>query len=80
MVVPKINETKRIHPPYLRLKAWLIENDVLLREIAAVLGITEKEVGRKNNGYSDYSVADLNKLMDHFDLGLEMFLNCPEKV
>jgi len=76
-VIKKKNIT-RIHPPYNGFKAWLAENGVKLKDVAEVLGTTVATISQKNNGFSDYTGRELNRLAEHFGLDLNIFK--PRKV
>jgi len=66
-------ETKREHPPYFRFKAWLFENNVDLKTVAGLLNTTVSVISLKNNGYSDYTIAELNKLAVRLGIDLNLF-------
>ena len=61
------------HPPYFKFKKWLVDNSIPLKIVAEVLNITVSEVGFKNNGYSDYSMEELNRLAKCLNVDLNMF-------
>jgi len=76
--MPHKKTVVRIHPPYNGFKAWLAENGIKLKEVAEVLGTTVATISQKNNGFSDYTGRELNRLADHFGLDLNIFK--PKKV
>ena len=61
------------HFPYLDFKAYLVKERVKLREVADLLGVTVQTVSLKNNGFADYTMAEINIICNHFRISSEIF-------
>ncbi len=71
--------TKRIvrrklkHPAYTRFQGFLAENRIKLKDVARVIGSTPSTVSLKNNGYADYTMAEVNRICDAFGCDTSIF-------
>lgn len=69
----KKKEKKLYHQPYDDFKAFLTKNRVKLREIAELLNCTVQTISLKNNGYSEYSMTEIDKICTYFNISSEIF-------
>jgi transcriptional regulator with XRE-family HTH domain len=66
-------KSKLIHPPYSKFMGYMKENGIKLQELADVVGSTMPTVSRKNNGYADYSMDEVNKICDYYGISMDFF-------
>jgi DNA-binding Xre family transcriptional regulator len=76
--MPKKINIRRKHPPYSFFKGYLVEKGIKLKQLAEILNTTVTCISQKNNGFSDYSIQEVNKICDA--LGCEMSLFRTKKV
>ena len=55
-------------------KAWLARNNVTQGEIARYLGISRNEVGNKVHGRSNFTIPQIRKLKERYDIDTDIFL------
>ncbi len=63
------------HPPYNKFKAYLVENNIKLKEIAELLNLTTPTISGKNNGHFDYTMDEVVKICKHYNISTEIFCN-----
>lgn len=61
------------HKPHGKWKAYLAENNISLDEISEVLGLSVQSISQKNNGKQNYTVSEINKLAEHFNVSMDIF-------
>lgn len=65
---------KKWHPPYYKFMGFLKENNIKLTEVSITLGgQTVQNISQKNNGWSDYTMTEINKICDRFGISPEIF-------
>lgn len=64
---------KMIHNPYSKFKGWLRENDLTYKDIAELIGNSVPTVNAKINGQSDFSLAEVNIIINKYDLDSSIF-------
>ena len=65
--------TKKIHEPYDSFKGWLRGNGVVYADIARLIGVNVATVSMKINGQSDFSLSEIQKIKDTYNLDSEIF-------
>ena len=66
-------KSNRKHPPYSFFKAFLMEKGIRLKEVAKILNTTVTCISQKNNGFSDYTIQEVNKLCDVLNCEMSIF-------
>lgn len=66
-------EKKLKHPPYLDFKAYLVREGIKLHDVASLFGCTVQTISLKNNGFSDYTMAEIDIICNHFRISSEIF-------
>lgn len=61
-------------PEQLRFKAWLVVNNVTQTELAKVLGLTLQAVNSKVNGKTDFTLKQIKKICETYDVSADIFL------
>ena len=61
------------HPPHLKLKGQLAEKGIKQKELARLLGITVTTLSRKINGQAHFTVFEVNKICQEYDLSPDIF-------
>ncbi len=61
-------------PEQLRFKAWLVVNNVTQTELAKVLGLTIQAVNSKVNGKTDFTLKQIKKICETYDVSADIFL------
>ena len=56
-----------MHKPNRKIKAERVVSDKTQAEIAAVLGISLKSYGLKENNQLDFTESEINKLLSYFN-------------
>lgn len=62
----------------LSFKGWLAENNIKQTEIASVLNISLQSVNLKVNGKQDFTLEQIAKICDKYDISADIFL--PKKL
>lgn len=57
----------------MKFKAWLVENNISQRELAAFLGISVVAVNRKLNGSEDFTVKQIRAICEKYGLSADEF-------
>jgi len=65
----------KIHEPYMGFKGWLRTNDIKYEDIARLLGITIGTVSDKINGFSDFLLYEIEKIIKEYGISYNIFLN-----
>ncbi len=65
---------RNIHKPYNGLKGALRERNLTYANIAKLLDISETTVGYKINGKSDFYISEVEKILNAYNLKLDIFL------
>ncbi|HEY5576188.1 MAG TPA: hypothetical protein VIK34_05665 [Clostridiaceae bacterium] len=60
-------------PALLMFKAFLVENNIGLKELSELLGLTISSVSQKNNGYQLYTIKEMNIICDYYGISAELF-------
>lgn len=68
---------KMIHNPYSKFKGWLRENNLTYKDIAELIGNSVPTVNAKINGQSDFSLAEVNIIINKYDLDSTIFFTKP---
>jgi hypothetical protein len=68
--VPKV---KRKHQPYNDFKAYLVREGIKLKDVADLFKCTVQTISMKNNGFSDYTMVEINTICNHFKISSEIF-------
>lgn len=61
-------------PEKLNFKAWLAMNRISQTEVAKVLGVTLQAVNSKVNGRSDFTLKQIKKICETYDISADIFL------
>jgi putative transcriptional regulator len=61
-------------PEKLNFKAWLAMNRISQTEVAKVLGVTLQAVNSKVNGKSDFTLKQIKKICETYDVSADIFL------
>lgn len=61
-------------PEKLNFKAWLALNRISQTEVAKVLGVTLQAVNSKVNGRSDFTLKQIKKICETYDVSADIFL------
>ena len=64
---------KLIHKPYNHFKGWLRSNNLTYNDIADLLGLSPATISAKINGESDFFLAEIQFLKNHFQLDSSIF-------
>ena len=64
----------KIHAPYTKFKGWLTEKGITYADVAQDLCLSVSTVSLKINGYSDFYLAEIQVLMDKYELTSDIFL------
>lgn len=64
---------KMIHNPYSKFKGWLRENGLTYKDIAELIGNSVPTVNAKINGQSDFSLAEVNIIINKYGLDSAIF-------
>lgn len=64
---------KRIHKPYNKFKLWLKDNKIVYRDLAKELGLSEAAVAFKLNGVSDFTITEIKKIVEIYNLSYDIF-------
>lgn len=71
----KKKRNKRLkHAPHLRVKGFLVENDIRQREVAEMLSISPVTLNQKLNGYLHFSFGEVEKMCEEYNIRPELFL------
>lgn len=66
-------EERRKHQPYGDFKAYLAKHNIKLQEVADLFKCTVQTISMKNNGFSDYTMAEIDIICNHFKVSSEIF-------
>jgi hypothetical protein len=66
-------EKKQIHEPYMKLKGFMRENDLILDDIATLLGLQIGTVSQKINGNSDFLISEVDKIISTYGGTYDIF-------
>lgn len=61
------------HAPYNEFKVFLLRESIKLKEIATLLGCTVPTVSMKNNGNAEYTMSEVNKICEKYNISSEVF-------
>ena len=64
---------KKIHNPYSKFKGWLRENDLTYKDVAELIGNSVPTVNAKINGQSDFLLAEVNIIINKYNLDSSIF-------
>lgn len=54
--------------------AYLRENNIKLRDLSEVLdGVSIQTISMKNNGWSEYTMSEIDKICSHYGISSEIF-------
>lgn len=63
-----------VKPPNLKLKKYMLENDIKQKDLADVLGITQSLFSQKiNENRSSFSLEEVRKLCAHLELNMHEY-------
>lgn len=65
---------RSIHKPYNGLKGALRARNLTYANVAELLDISEAAVGHKINGKSDFYISEVEKILNAYNLKLDIFL------
>lgn len=68
-------KNKLIHKPYNEFKGALRAKNLTYANVAELLNISETSVGFKINGKSDFYISEVEKILNAYNLQLDIFLN-----
>lgn len=63
-----------IHRPYNEFKGALRARNLTYANVASLLNISETAVGYKINGKSDFYISEIEKILNSYNLELDIFL------
>lgn len=69
----KIKKLK--HPPYLKLKAALVEENIRQKALAELLGIAAVTVNQKINGTLEFTYTEAEKTADFLDRPVQVIFS-----
>lgn len=73
--VKNLKENKgNIHRPYNEFKGALRARNLTYANVARLLNISETAVGYKINGKSDFYISEVEKILNSYNLKLDIFL------
>ncbi len=58
----------------MNFKAWLARNNITQTEIAKYLGISRTEMANKLYGRSHFTIPQIKKLKEKYDISTDIFL------
>ena len=64
---------KKIHKPYNKMKVWLKDNNITYADLAVLLGRTETCIMHKINGYSDFTLSEVQAIKNEYNLSNDIF-------
>lgn len=64
---------KLIHKPYIKFKGWLRGNGLTYKDVGELLGLSVATVSAKINGQSDFLLAEIKLLRQHYNLDSDIF-------
>ncbi len=70
--LPKNQEKRLKHQPYLKLKGLLAERDLTQKYLAKLLGLSPVTVNQKINGTLDFSYAEVEIFCDDLNVSTEI--------
>ena len=70
-----VSKNKRKREPHLKLKGWMVENQISRRELAGLLGINPVTLTRKINGYTHFSFDEVEKICNEYGAPVDIFLS-----
>ena len=59
----------------LKFKAWLVEHGIKQDEIAELLGIDVSNANQKINGNQNFTLPQVQKICDKYDISADIFLS-----
>ena len=62
----------------LSFKGWMAENNIRQSEIAELLDISLQSVNLKVNGKQDFTLQQVKKICEHYNISADIFL--PKKL
>lgn len=62
------------HSPHSKFKAYLIENRIKQKTVAAMLNISPVTLNQKINGYLNFSFDEVEKICIEYNLDANIFL------
>ncbi|WP_042352292.1 helix-turn-helix domain-containing protein [Bacillus massiliigorillae] len=75
-------ETSRRHPPYNKIKAFLVENYISQKEVGLLLAKSPSAINQKLNGTGgDFSLEEARMMSSHFGIPRAYFfeIEVPKK-
>lgn len=64
----------KTHEPYTQFKGWLRGNSKKYKDVSELLHCTIGTVSQKINGYSDFSISEVNKIINTYGIDYNIFL------
>lgn len=62
--------------PYNKFKGYLAENNILQKEIARMINVSQATLSKRLNGKGgDFTVQDLKKICTYLNIKAEIFFN-----
>lgn len=60
--------------PYLKLKGFLVENQIKSQDVAKLLGLTDTSFSKKiNRNGQDFNAAEIRKMCEEYKLDANVF-------
>ena len=63
----------KVHEPYMGFKGWLRSNSLKYEDIAKLLGLTKGTVSDKINGFSDFRLGEVAKIVSVYRVSYDIF-------
>jgi len=65
---------RKRYNPHLKLKAFMVENQITHQEMAELLGISRPTVSLKINGYNAFTWDEVEKICQEYNVMPDVFL------
>ena len=59
-----------------KFKAYLVEHNIRQKEAADVVGISVQQLNRKLNGAEPFTLAQVKKLCEHYNISADEYFIC----